>query len=336
MMPPASHPSAKRLRAAVIGLGQAGSRFDEEPGRTTVWSHTGAYLHLLDRFELCAAVEPSGANAAAFAARCPEIPVVSSVAELVERYRPEISSICTPAQTHATVLFELIKHPDLRMIWCEKPLSASLDEARQMVDACTAHGVRLMVSYNRHWSPLWRRVVDLLRAGAVGTIRSLRVALPNRLFSIGSHAVDLAIMLGGPIETVVALPVPALREEGEPAVAALLNYRSGASGIVQVTGLKHQLVVEAEVFGDDGRLLAREDVNTVSIEKFETSRRYQGYRQLAAARVEHVEEPVDFSPFIAMAENAADSLSANVPLACDGETALEVQRVIELMAATAR
>src|SRR5437762_13058932 len=88
-----------QLRAVIVGLGQAGSRFDEEPGRTSVWSHAGAYLHLAKRFELCAAAEPSPLNAEAFAARCPQIPIVSNVHELVERHRPEIASICTPARS---------------------------------------------------------------------------------------------------------------------------------------------------------------------------------------------------------------------------------------------
>jgi predicted dehydrogenase len=193
-----------------------------------------------------------------------------------------------------------------------------------------------MVSYNRHWLPLWQRVRALIEGGTIGDVRSIRVALPNRLFTIGSHAVDLALMLGGPVDAVAALSLPALAEAGEPAVAALLRYRSGAGGLVQVTGMKAQLIVEAEILGDGGRLRVREDTSAIAIERFAPSLHYAGYRELGAPATETLASPADFSPFVAMADNAARAVTNGVPLECDGGHALDVQRVLEFMAATAR
>jgi predicted dehydrogenase len=334
-MPSPLDAPGQRLRAVVVGLGQAGSRFDEEPGRTTVWSHVGAYLHLADRFELCGGADLSPASLAAFRARCPDVPARATIDELI-KLGPQVASVCTPADSHAAVVLQLLACPDLRLIWCEKPLGLELAEARRVVEACRARNVLLMASFNRHWLPLWRRVKELIEQGAVGTVRSLRVAMPNRLYSIGSHAVDLALMLGGPVEQIAALELPALVEGGEPAVTAVLRHRSGAAGMIQVTGFKPQLVVEAEVLGDDGRLWAREDQGRVVIEPFAPSPRYAGYRQLAGRREETVESLDTFSPFTAMAENAADALVRGAPLACDGSHAIEVQRVLEIMADAAR
>jgi predicted dehydrogenase len=324
----------QRRRAVVVGLGQSGSRFDEEPGRTTVWSHVGAYLRLSERFELCGGADLSPASLAAFRLRCPDVPACQTIDELI-RLRPQVASVCTPADSHAAVVSQLLACPDLRLIWCEKPLALELAEARHLVETCRARNVLLMVSFNRHWLPLWCRVKYLIDQGAVGTVRSLRVAMPNRLFSVGSHAVDLALLLGGPVEDVAALALPALAEGGEPAVMGMLRHRSGAAGIVQVTGFKPQLVVEAEVLGDDGRLWAREDEGRIVIERFAASPRYAGYRQLAGRSEETVESLDTFSPFVAMAENAADALARGMPLACDGDHAVEVQRILDLMAKAA-
>lgn len=329
-----SHPAVttdSRLRAAVIGLGQAGSRFDEEPGRKVVWSHVGAYLGLADRVAIGGAVEIASANAAAFHARCPDVPLYTDIGRMIADCRPQIASICTPADSHGDVLFQLLQCKDLRLIWCEKPLSSDFEEAQRMVEACRARGVKLMVSYNRHWLPVWRTVQARIHEGALGTLRSVRVAFPNRLFSIGSHAVDLALMLGGPVENLSALRLSGLEETGEPAVAAILRYVSGAAGIVQVTGLSRQLMVEAEAIGDDGRLFAREDHGSITIERFEPSRAYTGYRQLGMPRIEQTND-AGFSAFVVMAENAIDAITRDAPLACDGAHALEVQRVLDLMA----
>ena len=98
------------------------------------------------------------------------------------------------------------------------------------------------------------------------------------------------------------LDIPALAEDGEPARAALIALAGGAYAIVQVTGVKSGLIVEAEVIGDEGRLLAREDRGTLTLERFEDSPHYAGYRQLGQAVTETVAAPADFSPFIAIAE----------------------------------
>ncbi len=91
-------------------------------------------------------------------------------------------------------------------------------------------------------------------------------------------------------------------------------------------------MVEAEAIGDIGRLYAREDHGTVTIECFEPSQAYAGYRQLGAPRVEQTNDTT-FSAFVAMAENAVSTITRDAALACDGAHALEVQRVLELMAA---
>jgi predicted dehydrogenase len=318
----------------VIGLGKVGSRFDEEAGRTLAASHVGAYLNRPGLFALCGAVEPNEANAAAFRIRCPDVPLHADIADLIAQQRPQVASICTPADQHGTCLRQLLQCRDLRLIWCEKPLSIDLAEAQTMVEACAERGVKLMVSYNRRWLPLWRRTQAYTRDGRLGTVRTLRIAFPNRLFTIGSHAVDLALMLGGPVRSLVAQRLPHLEETGEPAVAALLRHRSGASGIVQVSGLSRRFFAEAEVIGDDGRLFTREDRGSIVIEHFEQSRTHDGYRKLGAPREERV-DATGFSAFAAMAESAAKAVTDETLLPCDGAQALEVQRILEIMAAAA-
>jgi len=165
-------------------------------------------------------------------------------------------------------------------------------------------------------------------------VRTLRIAFPNRLFSVGSHAVDLALMLGGPVESVIAQRLPHLEEVGEPAVAALLRHRSGVSGILQVAGLSRQFFAEAEVIGDDGRLFAREDRGSIVIEHFEQSNTDAGYRELGAAREERI-EGAGFSAFAGMVESAAKAVTEDAPLPCDGAQAVEVQRILDIMAAAA-
>lgn len=320
------------LHAAVIGAGRIGSRFDEEPSRRTVWSHVGAYLACPDVFTLVGAVEPDAGNAAAFGRRCPAVPVFGDAGRLLEECAPEIVSICTPVGRHRAMLDLALACPSVRLIWCEKPLAESLDDAAAMVAAAASAEVRLVVSHVRRWLPIWQRAAALLESGAVGALTAVRVAMPNRVLSIGSHALDLALFLGGQPVRIAALPLPALSEEGEPAVAAMIGFASGAYGIVQVTGLKKDLMIEGEIIGREGRLTIEEANGMISLQRFVESPLYQNYRTLGPATIEHAGSFVDTSPFVAIAREIADLARAPARQpTCSGADALQVQRMLTVL-----
>lgn len=322
----------KQLRAAVIGLGKVGSRFDEEEGRTGIWSHVGAYAHLASDFELVAAVEPGAENRAAFAARMPHVPVYSNTTEMIAACQPEVVSICTPAPSHGDILDGLLAVPDLMAVWCEKPLSDSLATAKRMIAACEARNLPMVVTHNRRFMPLWRRARALIDEGTLGSIRCVRIAMPNRVLSVGSHAVDLAIMLGGPVSRVVAMDIPAMYEEGENATAALLEYADGAYGIIQVTGMKAQLVVEAEVLGDRGRISVREDRDTIAVENFRDKPGVSGYNELSSTCEISGGAPEDHSAFVAAGRELAGlARGQRVMASCGATDALAVMEVLDQM-----
>lgn len=322
--------SAMKLPVAIIGLGRVASRFDEEPGRTVVWTHAGAYLARADRFRIAGACEPMAENVAQFQKRCPDVPVVNSIDALFDACQPVVVSICTPTAAHMPALRRALAAPSVRLIWCEKPLAGNLADAEAVLAQARDRDIRIVVSHVRRWTPLWRAAHNHVRSGALGKIACVRIAMPNRLLSIGSHAVDLALMLGGDVTDVRPLPVPALDEGGEPAVAALLTYESGAYGIVQVTGLRDALIVEAEVIGSDGRMTVREDSGEIRIERFVADDRYAGYRRLGAADVETHATLGSMSPFVEIA-NELDrlALDGDARPTCDGQAALAVEKVLQ-------
>jgi len=56
-------------------------------------------------------------------------------------------------------------------VLCEKPLAAHARDARDMIEAAAAHGVKLMTAYRLHFEPANLATIELIRSGKLGEPR---------------------------------------------------------------------------------------------------------------------------------------------------------------------
>jgi predicted dehydrogenase len=59
-------------------------------------------------------------------------------------------------------------------VLCEKPLSATVAEARQMCDMAKQTGRKFGTAYRLHYEPFNRRAMEMLQAGALGKIQTIQ------------------------------------------------------------------------------------------------------------------------------------------------------------------
>lgn len=76
--------------------------------------------------------------------------------------------VATPNATHAEYAVAAAEHGN--HVICEKPLATSHDTAAEIVDACEAAGVTLMIAYRLQTEPTVRRARELVRADVVGDV----------------------------------------------------------------------------------------------------------------------------------------------------------------------
>jgi predicted dehydrogenase len=141
--------------------------------------------------------------------------------------RPDIDvvDICTPNNVHAEIAIaaaEAGKH-----IICEKPLARTVEEARAMTEAARAAGIINMVAFNYRRTPAVALAKKYIEEGRIGRILNFRgtylqdwsadpdsplswrfqkkIAGSGTVGDIGTHVVDLAHYLVGPIASVIAL-----------------------------------------------------------------------------------------------------------------------------------
>jgi predicted dehydrogenase len=109
--------------------------------------------------------------------------------------------VMTPPDQHASMSLAAIERG--LHVMCEKPLSATIDEAREMARAADARGVRTAVNFTYRSSPGPRHVARLLASRGIGDLLDVQLAylqgrglvLPgpfrDPVADLGAHALDL-------------------------------------------------------------------------------------------------------------------------------------------------
>ena len=320
------------LTAAIIGLGQAGSRFDEEP-RPVTWSHAGAYLAAADRYRLIGGADIKTGNRDRFIARCPDVPVFAQGAEMVAEVKPDVISVCTPPVGRADLVDGVLAVHRPKVLICEKPLEVEDDRRHRLVDACAKARVPLLVNYSRRYTTVYRKVREALATGRLGKITSITVIAPNRLWSVGSHAVNLLLYLACEVpDRWRALPLPALEEDGEPACDLLCRFPSGVAGRVLTTGFREMLVFEVDIVGRKGRVRIHDNGATATFNAFTDSPQYLGYRVLGQDEVLHQTANAE-STFEILVREAADLAEDRGSPSSTGDEALVSEEILGALAA---
>jgi UDP-N-acetyl-2-amino-2-deoxyglucuronate dehydrogenase len=205
------------------------------------------------------AVSDTDADRARAAGEQLGVPSFTNFAEMLDHADAHAVTIATPSGLHAAQGVAAAKAG--KHVITEKPMAITLEQADALVQACDTAGVRLFVVKQNRLNPaiqLLKRAVDKGRFGRIylanTTVRWNRPqdyydAAPWRgtwefdggaFINQASHYVDLIQWLVGPVESVVAKTATQARKiEAEDSGVAVLKFRNGALGVIEVNVLTH-------------------------------------------------------------------------------------------------
>ena len=252
--------AAKSFRIALVGCGRIASNHVEAIKR-------------IDGLDLVAACDEDEKRAKALAEPL-GIPWFTSYEKMLGEVECEVVTICTPSGLHPAqgVLAAKTGHH----VVTEKPMAISLKGADELVAACDAAKVHLfVVKQNRLNAPvqLLKRAVDRGRFGRIYIANcTVRWTRPQDYYdqapwrgtwefdggafmNQASHYVDLIQWIVGPVENVMAKTATMARKiETEDTGVAILRFRSGALGVIEVTMLTYPKNMEGSltILGEKG------------------------------------------------------------------------------------
>lgn len=165
----------KKYRVGVIGVGRQGSH------------HARAYdLH--PRCELVAGADTDAENLELFRQRF-GARGYSTYEEMFECEEIDIAAPVLPVRANAAAVIASAQ-AGVKLISCEKPLTAQLADADRMVEECRARNVHFaagLVSKNR---PQFWEALDMIRAGEIGQVHSINTY--GSCGQGGCHSINLA------------------------------------------------------------------------------------------------------------------------------------------------
>jgi UDP-N-acetyl-2-amino-2-deoxyglucuronate dehydrogenase len=248
-----SIPAGQRIRVALLGCGRISK------------NHFDA-LAKLPGFELVAVCDIVAERAQEAGTRY-DVPWFTGFDQMLAAVPSDAVIIATPSGLHPQHGIQAARAG--RHVVSEKPMAISLSAADALVQACDDHQVHLFVVKQNRLNPpivLLKRAIDRGRFGRIYMANcTVRWTRPQDYYdqapwrgtwefdggafmNQASHYVDLVQWLVGPVESVMAKTATlARRIEAEDSGAAVLKFRSGAIGVIEVTMLTFPRNLEGSI-----------------------------------------------------------------------------------------
>jgi predicted dehydrogenase len=266
-------------RAALIGCGKIGSEFADDPRVEGIYSHAGAY-DACSRTALVAVCDADIERSHRCGGRWGVTARYTDAAQLLREQRPEIVSLCTPDQTHASLLRLVLESPGIRAVLAEKPLALSADDAAGLVEQARRRGVILAVNYIRRYASSHQQLRNFLASGGIGDIQSVIGAYTKGIFHNGTHWFDLARYLVGEIVEVRGIHNRVPPSE-DPTLDACLKFENGARGYLHGCDAACFTILEMDLLGTLGRVRIADSGHRIEFYDVKESPYYSGYLNLS-------------------------------------------------------
>lgn len=245
------------LRVGLIGYGLAGSVFH------------APLIAATDGLVLDTVVTSNPERQEQARAEFPDVRVAATPDELFERAGElDLIVIASPNKTHVPLATAALK-AGLPVV-VDKPVSGTATEARELAALADEHGVLLSVFQNRRWDNDFLTLRKLLADGALGDVWRFEsrferwrpqpkggwresgdpAEIGGLLYDLGSHVVDQAITLFGPVTEVYAEAV--VRRDGaetDDDTFLALTHANGVRSHLYVSATTAQLGPRFRVLG---------------------------------------------------------------------------------------
>jgi UDP-N-acetylglucosamine 3-dehydrogenase len=190
-----------------------------------------------------------------------EVPVYSDYRTMLEKERPQVVSVATPASQHEEITIAALQAGAHVIV--EKPIAITLEGAARMIATARQVNRKLMVGHIERFSPIMQKLkveLNYFNLGSIHKIISRRFApYPARIQDVGLvldtaiHDLDLIFFLTQQLPAEISADVKyQLHHAHEDTLLASLDYEKGFSCILDINWINARKTRETIIQGDFG------------------------------------------------------------------------------------
>jgi predicted dehydrogenase len=314
------------LQVLIVGCGNIAGLFDQgRPSSDLPYTHAGAYFRDR-RFKITVCVEPDDNRRTEFMEAW-NVPVgFRSIDEILDsNYQFDVISICSPTSYHAHHL-EIALRLKPKLIFCEKPVTTSLEETERLVEKCQNTNILLAVNYTRRWDPDISKLQALIHSGQWGVLRSIVGYYNKGILNNGSHMLDLLSLLVGSMNIIkVGKPIYDFLPS-DPTVPVWLEGPNDLPVHLVCGHAEDYAIFELHLIFSLGVLTMEEGGMFWRERRASDSKIFKGYRMLEEGGRREGEYP---RAMLQAIDNIYRAIKKDEPLASTGDSALSAQRLCE-------
>lgn len=180
----------------------------------------------------------------------------------------DVVNICTPSGLHKQQALQAARHG--KHIILEKPMALTSADAREIINVCSEHGVKLAIVHPNRFKPAIQLLHWLIQTNKLGTISHVSVSVRwNRrqsyydevawrgtksldggvLMNQAIHALDLLLWMFGDVQCAHGYHATRIKSiETDDVVVGIMKFRSGVLGVVEATVNVYEQSLEESIF----------------------------------------------------------------------------------------
>ncbi len=303
----------------IIGAGKIGAHFDT-PDSTDVWTHAHAFSQS-PTFKLLGFLDPDITQAQSAITQWGG-EVFDSIDTAFKQHSVDVVCIASPDETHADILQALLSYSP-KLVFCEKPLTTELGQAKKLVVQYQQQNIPLLVNYTRRFVPEFQQLQSNIKSDLYGKFVGGNSIYGKGFKHNGSHLIDLLYFLIGDIDGVQ--PAQEIHDftSNDPSISVLLTLENQPFW-VQAMDSRLYTIFEMDLFFEHARIQILDSGFHIQISVPAASANFNGYQNLKQTQT--IQTSLN-QAMVHAADHITAHLTQNKPLLCSGEEALKTLAV---------
>jgi predicted dehydrogenase len=185
------------MKVLVIGCGMISGYF-EDPETAPVYSHAKAYLRVFGKNVQLGFCDPDASKVLSMSEKFSGKALSADLQKAIAEFQPDVVSVCTPDQTHAAIIEEILRNPQsVRLVFAEKPICQTRSELEKLMTLEEKSRAKIIVNHSRRFDQAHVRLREIILSGMLGKLIRTDIDYYGGLVHLGVHVVDYLLYLFG-------------------------------------------------------------------------------------------------------------------------------------------